>query len=167
MDEKMKGKWREYQRWRTDAIRAWRDKNDQEALNPLIRYIVLWAVFNALYNTADLPKNELAQNQEGKPIFQKRRGYLIPKIIVRKEHERIESISERLAEKDDFLDLLKDHRDKILSLSNHRPPVVQQDDFDPTQDIPVTYWGGRQWLDGEFSFDSIKGIASLDRRTYV
>jgi hypothetical protein len=167
MNEDLKRRWQAYQRRRVDAIRAWFQDHDHEANTPMVRYIVLWSVFNALYNTADIPNNHLPNRRTGKYKFLKSRGHLIPKICVNSEYQRINSISDRLAERDDFLDCLEKYKEEILSLTDHRPRVDQPDNVDPNKIFPITYKEDGHWVEGEFSFDTIRGIASLDRRTYV
>jgi hypothetical protein len=71
--------WQKFQFDRVSKIHEWYQQYYENAplSDPLIQYIVLWSVFNALYNTYDLPNNKLAQKIRGRYKFRNRLGHML------------------------------------------------------------------------------------------
>lgn len=63
----LKQQWQDFQQDRVLKISAWYAEHYEHAYvdDPLIKYIVLWSVFNALYNVYDLPNNRLPEKCMG------------------------------------------------------------------------------------------------------
>ena len=71
--------WQKFQFDRVSKIHEWYQQYYENAplSDPLIQYIVLWSVFNALYNTYDLPNNKLAEKIRGRYKFRNRLGHML------------------------------------------------------------------------------------------
>ena len=168
MNEQQKQQWRDYQRNRIESIRCWLQEQVLDGTSPMICYIIYWAVFNALYNTVDLPYNHLPNRRNNRYRFTQRRGHILPIICVNSDSKRITLIAKRLADDDNFIKRVEQHRDAIIELSDHEPPVGQANHLNRDDNIEITYEEGTSnWINGEFSIRSIRGIASLDRRLFL
>ena len=180
---------RAYQKERIGNIKEWycqfysepelcheifNDYHQNNLVYPLIiRYMILWAVFNALYNVADLPNNRLPNRRSNRYKFQKRRGHLIPNVVVNGDSKRISLMAETLAKDENFLsELTRVYHNHIRSLSGRIPTVRQPENY-TEGNIPVTYKDGKDeknkdiWINEDFSPDGIRGIASLDSRLFL
>lgn len=119
-----------------------------------IRYMALWAVFNALYNIADYPKVVL-------------RGVLVddgkvkPYIRGRDEDKKLRFISRCFIKDDPFTaSLVRDNREFITYLSQRRPEVQQPEGM---ASIQFEHAGKCYKLD----LSNLHGIASLDNRLFL
>ena len=142
--------WQELQRNRIDNVRKWRARyfhKAQEA-SPVLGYMVLWAVFNALYNVAYLPERKVQSIRE-------RDGHPIPRMKYQRESKLLKDFSGCLSEEVGLInDLLAPHLRKALeAFSSRRPDICQ-----PANRVTVA---GQ-----EYDLCAPIGIASIDRRVY-
>ena len=121
----LKQQWQDFQRDKAHKLHAWYTEHYKHAYvdDPLIKYIVLWSVFNALYNTYDLPNNKLPEKINGRIRFRNRFGYKVPVINVSRDFDRVKKFADKLALTNGFVELLNQrefhHRVKILSIGFH------------------------------------------------
>jgi hypothetical protein len=119
-----------------------------------IRYMALWAVFNALYNIADYPKVKIKNVSIDD-------GQLIPIIRGRDENTKLCFISRKLSQDRQFVaEIMSYHREFITHLAQ-RPPDVHQ----PPNVRSIQF----QHEDQSYVFDlsELYGIASLDNRIFL
>ena len=116
-----------------------------------LRYMALWAVFNALYNIADYPKVSLrGVSSDG--------GKTIPIIHGRTEDKKLRFIATGLATDNAFIaSIIQDQGEFIRYLAQRTPDVQQPPN---TQSLHFTHEGGGYTLD----LSTLHGIASLDNR---
>jgi hypothetical protein len=116
-----------------------------------VRYMTLWAVFNALYNIADYPKVELksVSSDDGKTK---------PYIHGRNEDKKLRFISRSIS-KDTALvsSIMHDHFEFINLLAQRRPEVHQ-----PLGVTSLNFEHGGQSYSLDLS--NLQGIASIDNR---
>ncbi len=116
--------------------------------------MALWAVFNALYNIADIPKVTIKSVMVDDGITK-------PNIRGRSEDAKLRFISRRFAEDDQFTtELLRDNRGFIKYLSTRTPEVQQPTG---TTAIQYEYEGQRYTCD----LANLHGIASIDNRCFL
>jgi len=146
--------WSDLQSKRLENIREWYVDNYVETpyLPSVIKYMVLWAVLNALYNLAYLPARSISKVSEVD-------GYRIPLISTGAESEILKKFARKLSEHDGLISQLmcEDILGYLQEFAHRRPDVYQ-----PNQKIccevknkPYT-----------FTVDEFRGIASIDRRVY-
>jgi len=116
-----------------------------------IRYMTLWAVFNALYNIADYPNVSLKKViQEGEKIK--------PVIYGSHERDKLTHISKIISKNIDFVHDLISRNRAFITLLSRRRPVVEQPEGITT--IDFTHNTQAYKID----LSQIWGIASLDNR---
>ena len=145
-------RWREFQLNRVRKIRDWYKDHYQNAHieDPLIQYIVLWSVFNALYNIYDLPNNHLPEKINGRYRFRNRFGYKVPVIKTSSDFDRIKKIAEKLSEVDSLTTLLSQHHMKqyIHAFVDRIPSVAQDEGIDVNRAIPIIMQNANEkWVD--------------------
>jgi len=142
--------WEPIQQERLANIRQWYQDYYVEDVPRTIRYMVLWAVFNALYNLAYLPKRKVTGIHEED-------GHRIPNIWCMGEKEILKKFAVHLSRQDGLLtQLLQGDTRRSLEEFSSRMPNISQ----PTEEIDIE-------VDGEIiSVDEFQGIASIDRRFY-
>jgi hypothetical protein len=150
---------REFQRERLRDIRSWYQVNYKtlgEHVAPLIRYIVLWSVFNAIYNVADL------KNERGVRVKPQANGRIKLQIKgVNGDRKRIENIAGLVASDREFVrKLVYEHRDVLEYLAKRQPDVIQPDG------VTVIKFE-KDGKSCEFELDKVRGIASLDNRLFM
>ena len=142
--------WKQIQQERLSNVRQWYWYYYVEDRPCIIRYMVLWAVFNALYNLAYLPKRKVTGIHEED-------GHRIPNIWCMGEKEILKKFAVHLSRQDGLLtQLLQGDTRRSLEEFSSRMPNISQ----PTEEIDIE-------VDGEIiSVDEFQGIASIDRRIY-
>ena len=169
----LKQQWKEFQHDKAHKIRTWYAEHYEHAYvdDPLIKYIVLWSVFNALYNTYDLPNNKLPEKINGRFRFRRRFGYKVPKIIVSSDSDRVKNFAEKLTSINGFVNLFykRDICNRITALVDRVPAVAQREGIETKQQIPIILQDehGKWTEEDAFSTVAIHGIASLDRRLFL
>lgn len=165
--------WQKFQFDRVSKIHEWYQQYYENAplSDPLIQYIVLWSVFNALYNTYDLPNNKLEEKIRGRYKFRNRLGHMLPIIKVSKDSDRVSKFGSILASSDTFATLLNEDELKrhIGNLVERIPSVIQDEEVDVNQAIPIILQNDKNvWaIEADFTPASIQGIASLDHRLFL
>jgi len=147
-----------YQLERVNDIRNWYE----DVYRPLdgrapesIRYMTLWAVFNAIYNVADYPRVKL------KSVNPDDDGFIKPYIRGRDEDTKLRYISRRIAQDAQFTNsVLREHREFITHLAQRTPEVRQPPG---TQSIQFEHDGQSYTLE----LSELRGIASLDNRVIL
>jgi len=147
----------EYQREMVSDVHSW--YNDvyltlDNFVPENIRYMALWAVFNALYNIADYPKVKLRSVSvvEGK---------VKPYIRGRSEDDKLRFISRQLAQDKQIVTIvMQNHREFIDYLAQRFPQVRQPPD---TTVIKFEYDSQPYMLD----LSNLHGIASIDNRIFL
>lgn len=147
----------DYQRERVNDVRYWYN----DVYRPLdghapesIRYMALWAVFNALYNIADYPKMKLKGISSDD-------GRIKPYIRGRDEDIKLRFISRKLAHDRQFVaGIMRDHKEFITYLAQRTPEVQQPPN---TYSIQFLYEDQNYVLD----LSNLHGIASLDNRVFL
>lgn len=166
-EKSLKEQWQIFQLDRVENIFEWyqeRYKMDSVG-DPLIQYMVLWSVFNALYNTYGLPNNKF-DSKNGRYQFQIKFGYKVPNVKIKSDSYRINTIGEKLVTMRDFQDVLNGFKKKIDKFVRRIPLVTQDEDIDPQQSIPIIYKNNGEWIEEDFVPADIRGIASLDKRLF-
>lgn len=169
----LKQQWQEFQHDKAHKTRTWYAKHYEDAYvdDPLIKYIVLWSVFNALYNTYDLPNNKLPEKINGRYRFRLRFGYKVPVITVSRDFDRVKNFAEKLASMQDFAECINQPniRSRINVLVNRIPAVAQREGVDVTEQIPIILQdeNGKWLIEDLFSPTAIHGVASLDHRLFL
>jgi len=165
--------WREFQSDRVSKIREWYQEHYKNVQigDPLIQYIVLWSVFNALYNTYDLPNNHLPEKINGRYRFKDRLGYKLPAIRASGDFDRVKKFAGKLAGFDTFATLLNGDQMKshIAIFVDRIPSVAQDEEIDVNRAIPIILQNdSEKWVvESEFTPASIRGVASLDHRLFL
>jgi len=164
-------RWKEFQLDRVQRIQEWNQEHYKHSRieDPLIRYIVLWSVFNALYNTFDLPSNRPPDMVNGRYKFRNKFGYRIPNIGTTGDTDRVKKIAKELASLDGFFTMLnqKEIKHHIQVFIDRIPTIAQDEGIDVNRAIPINYYESGQWIEEEFVPAEIRGIASLDRRLFL
>jgi len=147
----------DYQRERVNDVRQWYE-NTYRPLEGYpaqsIRYMALWAVFNALYNIADHPKVKLRNVKEES-------GVIKPYIRGRGEDDKIGFISKQLGQDEKFVAAIIGNHFEFITHLAHRTPEVQQPPN--TKSIQFAHDGQSYTLD----LSKLHGIASLDNRVFL
>lgn len=147
----------DYQNQRVEDVRLWyRDVYCQlgDDVPVSIRYMTLWAIFNALYNIADYPKVAL----KSVSVID---GKIIPKIFGRKEGKKLSSISKCFANNEEFTTILVENHKNFIKHLSLRTPQVQQPEN--TTSIRFECEGHDYTID----LTHLHGIASLDNRVIL
>ncbi|HLO16900.1 MAG TPA: hypothetical protein VK206_18845 [Anaerolineales bacterium] len=168
----LKQQWQAFQRDKVHKIRSWYAEHYEHASvdDPLIKYIVLWSVFNALYNVYDAPNNKLPEKMHGRYKFKKRFGYKVPIIIVAGDSDRLRKFAKKLASLESLVDIVNhaSMRNLIDAFVNRIPAVAQREGVDPTEQVPIVYKDeDGEWVEDLFSPTAIHGVASLDHRLFL
>ncbi len=147
----------QYQRERVDDVRSWYTSIYQP-LNGLvpesIRYMALWAVFNALYNIADYPKVTLKSVSSDV-------GVIKPYIRGRDDDKKLRLISRKLSQDPGFVaSLIRDHIEFITHLSQRTPEVTQ-----PPHTTTIQFEHEHQTY--TLNLSDLHGIASIDNRVFL
>lgn len=147
----------DYQRERVNDVRQWYENIycllDGHAPES-IRYMTLWAVFNALYNIADYPKVKLKKvsEDEGKPN---------PNIRGQKEKEKLVFISKSISkDKKLVASIFQNHIEFIKHLAQRRPEVHQ-----PPGVTSINFEHNGQ--NYSLNLSGLYGIASIDNRLFL
>jgi hypothetical protein len=165
--------WKEFQSDRVHRIREWYFEHykNMRGGDPLVQYIVLWTVFNALYNTHDLPNNHLPEKINGRYRFRNKFGHNMPVINTNGDMERVKRIAERLAGLESFRNLLlqPDLKRHIITFENRIPTIVQDEEVDGNRAIPIILQDeARKWVyESNFIPAQVRGVASLDHRLFL
>lgn len=146
-----------YQHERVSDVRRWYE-NIYRPLDGYapegIRYMALWAVFNALYNIADFPKVKLksVSSDDGKTK---------PYIRGCTEDEKLRFISRGLAKDVQFVAaIMRDHNKFIKHLAQRKPEVEQ-----PAGITSINFeHDGQSYV---LNLSELNGIASIDNRTFL
>lgn len=138
-----------YQQTRTQDIHEWYKEKYHRSIitDDQIKYIVLWAVFNALYNVLDYPKREV-RGVDGN----------VPRIWGSRESEKLKRIAKIIAKEEMLINMIiGNHLDSLQRLSGRHPTVHQ-----PNQVEVLEY----EYQNQHYTFDTrlVKGIASTDNR---
>lgn len=165
-------RWQNFQLDRVQKIQQWYVNHYRQAHthDPIIQYIVLWSVFNALYNTLDIPNNTLPDKVNGRYKFKLRLGYKIPVIKTSSDFDRLMKIAEKLAGNMLFIALLNEEYIKqLIEIFVKRiPSIVNQEKINANRAIPITLPSeNNQLTEDEFIPASIRGVASIDRRLFL
>jgi hypothetical protein len=168
----LKQQWQAFQQDKVNKIHAWYVEHYEHAYvdDPLIKYIVLWSVFNALYNVYDVPNNKLPEKMQGRYKFKKRFGYMVPIIIVARDSDRIKKFAKKLASLESLVDIVHhdNMRNQINAFVNRIPAVAQREGADLTEQVPIVYKNeDGEWVEDLFSPTAIHGVASLDHRLFL
>lgn len=147
----------DYQRERIEDVRSWYahvyrplDGHASES----IKYMALWAVFNALYNIADYPKVALKSVSSND-------GKIKPYIRGRDDDKKLRFIARKLAQDTQYItSVLRDHIEFITHLAN-RVPEVQQ----PTNTTTIQFEHEHQSY--MLNLSDLHGIASIDNRVFL
>jgi hypothetical protein len=144
--------WERIQRERLKSIDYWYHDNYQADISPVIQYMVLWAVFNALYNLAYLPKRRVTNIRE-------EYGHRIPTIWYTKEKEILRKFAIHLSKQDELVSgsLMDDNLQYLTEFSRRIPNVDQ-----PAERITVEIKDEKH----AFEVAEFRGIASIDKRFY-
>jgi hypothetical protein len=145
--------WERIQQERLESIHDWHRRNyvrpREIPIPPVVRYMTLWAVFNALYNVAFLPKRRVRSVSSNG----------IPYIRYKGDKSKIKEFSRHISEQSDLVKaLVEQHYETLRGFSNRRPRIDQ-----PHPEITVQ-------VDGEervFKIEDFRGIASIDNRYYL
>jgi Apea-like HEPN len=163
--------WNKFQLERVQNICEWYQEHYKHPQNndPIIKYIILWSVFNALYNTSDLPNNHLPEKINGRYRFYDRDGYKLPAIIVNGDSDRVKKIAKKLADLDTFTALFDQPklRRRIRIFVDRIPTVTQDERIDVNRAMPIAFKKNKQLIEEEFVPASIRGVASLDNRLFL
>ncbi len=147
----------DYQRERVNDVRQWYESIycPLDGYAPQsIRYMALWAVFNALYNVADYPKVKLKRVNNDD-------GMIKPVIRGGSEDDKLRFISRRLAQQNQLIaNIFRDHSEFITYLGR-RTPEVQQPPH--TQSVQFQHDGDDYSID----LSKLHGIASIDSRVFL
>lgn len=136
--------------WYTDVFRSL-DGHAPES----IRYMALWAVFNALYNIADYPKVTL------KSVSSDDDGKIKPYIRGRDDDKKLRLIARKLSPDTQFVtSILRDHLEFITHLAQ-RTPEVQQ----PPNTTTIRFEHEHQSY--TLNLSDLHGIASIDNRLFL
>ena len=157
MNELQKQQIRQYQLERIEAIRCWFHEYYIDGLDPMISYIILWAVFNALYNTIDLPNNVIrgAYTEEIPPN---------PYIKGSGERQKIDALSQKISTDEAFIrTLMERHSFHIHELSTHIPSVTQPNKIRELKFTPDNN-DDHEYV---FNLNEVRGVASLDNRKFL
>ncbi len=168
----LKQQWQDFQQDKVHQIHAWYAEHYKHAYidDPLIKYIVLWSVFNALYNIYDVPNNKLPEKMRGRYKFKKRFGYQVPIIIVSGDSDRLRKFAKRLASLETFVDVVNhaSTRNRINAFVSRIPAVAQREGMDLTEQVPIVSKDENgEWVDNLFSPTAVHGVASLDHRLFL
>ena len=149
---------RKFQQERLVEIRHWYQANYKPLgrhTAPLIRYIVLWSVFNALYNVYDLRNAKTIQAVE------QENGHVKPLLRGTGDRKKVKNIATCLASDGEFIRILvHEHTDTLRFLATRRPEVRQPDG---TTELRFEVAGQQHII----RLDRVFGIASLDNRKFL
>ncbi|CAG0983956.1 hypothetical protein ANRL4_02050 [Anaerolineae bacterium] len=149
----------DFQRERLRDIRDWYKRIYRPLRNnsqPLIRYIVLWSVFNALYNVADLSNTPIIQD-----VIPLSDGRVKPRIRRTGDRNKVVNIAAQVANDKDFVrQLAGKYKEALTDLATRRPSVSQPND---TSEIRFEKDGTSYVI----QLDEVVGIASLDNRMFL
>lgn len=141
-----------YQSIRIGQIREWYETNARpqrtEQLDTSVRYLLVWVVFNALYNVADIPNREF----KGLDRWTER-----PQFRGNSEGQNLVNIASLLAS--DFPQQLFESNQKFIRDLAERVPDVEQPD--EVEEIPYFTNDNDPLM---FRPRNASGIASLDNR---
>ncbi len=147
----------DYQRERVNDVRQWY-KNIYRPLEgnapESIRYMTLWAVFNALYNIADYPKVELrsVSLDDGKTK---------PYIRGRDDDKKLRFISRSISKDTELVaSIFQNHIEFINRLAQRRPEVHQ-----PSGVTSINFEHNGQ--NYSLNLSGLHGIASIDNRLFL
>jgi hypothetical protein len=147
----------DYQLQRVNDVRQWYE-NVYRSLGgnapESIRYMTLWAIFNALYNIADYPRVAL----RGVSIDD---GKIKPYIRGRNEDTKLRFISRCFAHDDQFTSSLIQENRRFITRLSHRTPEVQQ----PLGTTSIQFEHNN--LSYTLDLSNLHGIASLDNRVLL
>jgi hypothetical protein len=169
----LRHQWKIFQLERVQNIHEWYKEHylHMQIHDPIIKYIILWSVFNALYNTSDLPNNHLPEKVNGRYRFLCKLGHKTPKINISRDFERIKKIAEKLVGLGAFTKLFthQDVKRHISTFVNRIPSVAQDEGIDEYRAIPIILQDEKEkWtVESEFILASIRGVASLDYRLFL
>ena len=147
----------EYQRQRINDVRQWYEdvyRHLEGNAPESIRYMALWAVFNALYNIADYPNVALRSVSPDD-------GTIKPYIHGRNDDKKLRFISRRFMQDYQFTaSLIRDNEEFITYLSQRTPDVQQP---------PGTTLLRFNHVNQSYTLDlsTLHGIASLDNRLFL
>lgn len=139
----------DYQKTRIKDIHNWYiSKNQNSQIHDVqIQYIVLWAVFNALYNVLDYPKREV-RGVDGN----------IPRIWGSSESQKLKQIAKVIAKEEMAIKIIiGKHLESVQRFASRHPTVRQ-----PNQKGVLEY----EYQNQKYTFDvgQVEGIASTDNR---
>jgi hypothetical protein len=147
----------EYQGERVDNVRSWYE----QIYLPLdghvpesIRYMTLWAVFNALYNIADYPKVKLRSVSSDE-------GIIKPYIRGRDDDKKLRYISRQLAKDNELIaDVFRNHEAFVKELAQRKPEIQQ-----PLETELIQFEFNTQTF--TLNLSELQGIASIDNRVFL
>jgi hypothetical protein len=143
--------WERIQQRRLENIREWHLQNyvDAGGVPRVVRYIAFWAVFNALYNVAYLPKRRVKSVRKNG----------IPYIRYKDDKSMIDEFSKHPSGQSELVkELIEEHLESLQEFSSRRPNVDQ-----PHPEITVEVEGEER----VFKTEDFRGIASIDHRYYL
>jgi len=119
-----------------------------------IRYMALWAVFNALYNIADYPKVTLktVSSDEGK---------IRPYIRGRDDDKKLRFIARKLSQDSRFVESVFQNHSEFITYLSQRTPEVQQPPDTKTIQFEHNY---QKYT---INLSDLHGIASIDNRFFL
>jgi hypothetical protein len=143
-----------YQKQRLQDVQSWYQDiyRSLDGYAPVsVQYMALWAVFNALYNIADLPKVKLrsvsTDDERIKPYM---RG--------RNEDKKIRFVARQLSQDADFVTLVMQGNKEFIEYLAERLPEVEQPSG--TEEIQFEFEKKTYIID----LNELHGLGSLDNR---
>jgi hypothetical protein len=156
----------EYKRQRLDNIKLWHDFvycTLPKETHMAAKYVLLWAVFNAIYNVASSQFETITV--DALRFRQGDDGFRLPRRHYVSERDALKSIACRMTlhAREEVEQIVAKHVETLKHFSQRKPQVRQPEGIDLESEILGTVNGHRYSV----RLSDIRGIASLDRRVFL